>query len=72
MDLELIHYLATECLQDGFPCTYAGGASSLNDLQVVKEASQGRVDLTIGSALDLFGGTGVSFEACVQWNREQE
>src|SRR5579862_8720895 len=37
------------------PCTYAGGASSLEDLERVTDLGQGRVDLTIGSALDIFG-----------------
>lgn len=51
------------------PVTYAGGARSLDDLDRVERLSQGRVDLTIGSALDLFGGHGVTFDACVEWNR---
>jgi len=37
----------------------------------VKELSKGKVDLTIGSALDIFGGTGVKFQDCVKWNTEQ-
>lgn len=51
--------------------TYAGGGRSLQDLDRVKNLSNGRVDLTIGSALDIFGGSGVTFEECVNWNREQ-
>lgn len=51
------------------PCTYAGGARSLEDLRRVEELSQGRVDLTIGSALDLFGGQGVSYADCLSWNQ---
>jgi len=35
----------------------------------VKELSGGKVDLTFGSALDIFGGDGVLFEECVEWNR---
>jgi len=38
---------------------------------LVKELSKGKVDLTIGSALDIFGGSGVKFQDCVQWNAEQ-
>ena len=52
------------------PVTYAGGARSLEDLQTVHEVSQGKVDLTIGSALDIFGGTGVTYEEAVAFNRE--
>ncbi len=51
------------------PCTYAGGARSLEDLEQVDRLSGGRVDLTIGSALDIFGGSGVSYRDCVAWNR---
>ena len=38
------------------PVTYAGGVGSFDDLQQVKVLGQNRVDVTIGSALDLFGG----------------
>jgi phosphoribosylformimino-5-aminoimidazole carboxamide ribotide isomerase len=52
------------------PCTYAGGASSIQDLARVTELSRGRVDLTIGSALDIFGGTGARYEEVVSFNRK--
>lgn len=51
------------------PCTYAGGARSLDDLDLVDRLSAGRVDLTIGSALDLFGGD-LPYADCVSWNRK--
>jgi len=51
------------------PATYAGGAASLDDLGEVARLSDGRVDLTIGSALDIFGGEGVRYRDCVAWNR---
>ena len=51
------------------PCTYAGGARSLEDLATVTRLGQGKVDLTIGSALDIFGGTGVRYEDAVAFNR---
>jgi len=41
----------------GIPITYAGGIGSLEDLEEFEKISQGRLDFTIGSALDLFGGT---------------
>ncbi|MDF1859553.1 MAG: phosphoribosylformimino-5-aminoimidazole carboxamide ribotide isomerase [Verrucomicrobiales bacterium] len=50
------------------PVTYAGGASSLDDLRLVDSLSGGKVDLTIGSALDIFGGSGVSYRDCVKYN----
>lgn len=39
------------------PVTYAGGVGSFEDLEAVKELGRGHVDVTIGSALDIFGGT---------------
>ncbi len=39
------------------PVTYAGGVSTMADLDMVNSLGKGRVDLTIGSALDIFGGT---------------
>ena len=50
------------------PVTYAGGASSLADLETVTRLGQGKVDLTIGSALDIFGGSGVRYADCVAFN----
>ncbi len=47
------------------PVTYAGGGKSLDDLRVVDELGRGRVHLTFGSALDIFGGHGVK---CVPRN----
>ncbi|KAI9099474.1 hypothetical protein DFS34DRAFT_72657 [Phlyctochytrium arcticum] len=52
------------------PCTYAGGAKDLSDLDLVQQLSNGKVDLTFGSALDIFGGSGVKFEEACKWNRE--
>ncbi|MCI2049252.1 MAG: phosphoribosylformimino-5-aminoimidazole carboxamide ribotide isomerase [Lachnospiraceae bacterium] len=39
-----------------FPVTYAGGVHSLEDLGRIAACSGGRLDVTVGSALDLFGG----------------
>ncbi|KAF1351670.1 Phosphoribosylformimino-5-aminoimidazole carboxamide ribotide isomerase [Lizonia empirigonia] len=68
IDHELVARLAEWCR---IPVTYAGGGRSIADLELVKELSSGKVDLTIGSALDIFGGSGVRFEDCVAWNKEQ-
>jgi phosphoribosylformimino-5-aminoimidazole carboxamide ribotide isomerase len=51
------------------PATYAGGANSISDLAEVTRLGDGKVDLTIGSALDIFGGAGVKYEDCVKFNR---
>ncbi|KAL6811024.1 hypothetical protein GGI42DRAFT_206091 [Trichoderma sp. SZMC 28013] len=68
IDEKLVERLAEWC---SIPVTYAGGGRQLEDLETVKRLSRGKVDLTIGSALDCFGGTGVKFDDCVQWNRSQ-
>lgn len=52
------------------PVTYAGGARSLADLEVVKAAGKGRVDITVGSALDIFGGD-LPYRDVVEWHRKQ-
>lgn len=54
------------------PTTYAGGASSLADLEAVTRLGEGKIDLTIGSALDIFGGRGVKYEDVVAFNRRLE
>ncbi|KAH8653465.1 phosphoribosylformimino-5-aminoimidazole carboxamide ribotide isomerase [Xylariales sp. PMI_506] len=69
IDERLVQKLAEWC---SIPVTYAGGGRNLEDLDLVKRLSGGKVDLTIGSALDCFGGTGVKFDDCVAWNRSQE
>jgi phosphoribosylformimino-5-aminoimidazole carboxamide ribotide isomerase len=82
----LIHAADVEGLQSGIdealvsllgeistiPVTYAGGARSIEDLQRVHVLSNGKVDLTIGSALDIFGGKGITLEECIRWNHQQK
>jgi len=53
------------------PATYAGGARALDDLATVERLGRGRIDLTIGSALDIFGGSGVRYADCVAFNRSR-
>jgi phosphoribosylformimino-5-aminoimidazole carboxamide ribotide isomerase len=53
----------------GRPVTYAGGVATMDDVRVIEEVSGGRVDVTVGSALDLFGGSGVSYAGLLDWNR---
>jgi phosphoribosylformimino-5-aminoimidazole carboxamide ribotide isomerase len=52
-ELELVDLLAGSPI----PVTYAGGVADFQDLENLRLRGQGRVDVTIGSALDLFGGT---------------
>ncbi|KAH9846970.1 Phosphoribosylformimino-5-aminoimidazole carboxamide ribotide isomerase [Lenzites betulinus] len=50
------------------PTTYAGGAKSISDLDLVDRLSAGKVDLTYGSSLDIFGGALVKFDDLVKYN----
>jgi phosphoribosylformimino-5-aminoimidazole carboxamide ribotide isomerase len=54
------------------PATYAGGANTLEDLETVLKLGHGKLDLTIGSALDIFGGNSVKYEDCLKFNRRQK
>ena len=67
IDEELVGEIGRSC---SIPCTYAGGGRDIADLARVAELSEGRIDLTFGSALDLFGGHGVRYADCVEWNRK--
>jgi len=66
IDVELVEKLGK---WSSLPTTYAGGANSLADLEAVWRLGQGKIDLTIGSALDIFGGTNVRYEDVVAFNR---
>ena len=66
IDMELVGKLGE---WSPIPTTYAGGASSLADLESVTRLGGGRIDLTIGSALDIFGGSGVKYADAVAFNR---
>ncbi|KAL4179027.1 hypothetical protein AMTRI_Chr13g118030 [Amborella trichopoda] len=52
------------------PVTYAGGVTTLDDLETIKTAGMGRVDVTVGSALDIFGGNLV-YKDVVSWHKMQ-
>ncbi len=51
---------------NGIPVTYAGGVGSFGDLHRLKELGQNRLNVTIGSALDLFGGK-MNYEEVVKY-----
>ena len=58
IDGELLTMLAEN---SPLPCVYAGGISSMDDIRFIEENGRGKVDYTIGSALDIFGGK-IAFE----------
>jgi len=65
IDGELTAFLGQHC---PISVTYAGGIHRLEVLHEIDQLSGGRVDATIGSALDLFGGTAVKYEDCLAFN----
>ena len=52
------------------PVTYAGGVRSIEDLELVKKLGNDKVDATVGSALDCFGGD-LKYSDVVQWHVTQ-
>jgi phosphoribosylformimino-5-aminoimidazole carboxamide ribotide isomerase len=58
IDEELVAFLGS---WGKLPLTYAGGAATMDDVRLVSEAGGGKVDITVGSALDLFGGSGIRY-----------
>ena len=62
METELVRMLAG---WKKIPVTYAGGIGSMEELDRFREVSSGRLDFTIGSALDLFGGK-IAYEKLVE------
>jgi len=54
---------------DGVPATYAGGVRSMEDLMIIRNLGYGKVNVTVGSALDLFGGK-MSFDEILKFCAE--
>ena len=65
IETELVELLAK--MKD-FPVTYAGGVGNFADLELLKKVGNDHVDVTIGSALDLFGGN-MKFEDVLEMCR---
>ncbi len=49
------------------PTTYAGGVRDLDDLRLVRDLGRNRLDVTVGSALDIFGGTTITYREAVSF-----
>ena len=52
------------------PITYAGGISSWEDIKCIKTVGEKKIDFTIGSALDIFGGRGFNYQDLVKENAD--
>jgi phosphoribosylformimino-5-aminoimidazole carboxamide ribotide isomerase len=54
---------------EGIPVTYAGGIRNMDDLHLIHDLGRGRLDFTVGSALDIFGGSGLTYEEVAAFHR---
>jgi phosphoribosylformimino-5-aminoimidazole carboxamide ribotide isomerase len=54
---------------EGIPVTYAGGIRNMEDLHLIGDLGRGRLDFTVGSALDIFGGSGLAYEEVVAFHK---
>lgn len=68
VDDRLIRLLAEHAT---IPTTYAGGVASMADLELIRDAGRGRLDATVGSALDIFGGSGLTYVEVVAFHQRQ-
>ena len=64
VDVELINLLSRNT---PVPITYAGGVTSMDDLHLIQQAGSGKLDATVGSALDIFGGVGLRYRDVVDF-----
>ncbi|KAE9445412.1 hypothetical protein C3L33_22690, partial [Rhododendron williamsianum] len=68
IDEELVTLLGSH---SPIPVTYAGGVTVMSDLERIKAAGMERVDVTVGSALDIFGGN-LAYKDVVGWHAQQQ
>lgn len=54
------------------PITYAGGVTNIGDLELIRRAGRSKLDATVGSALDIFGGTGCTYQEVVAFHNNSE
>ncbi len=67
VDTDLLSLLAKWC---HIPITYAGGIGSMDDIHTIEKMGAGNIHFTVGSALDLFGGS-LKFEDIVTKYRKK-
>jgi phosphoribosylformimino-5-aminoimidazole carboxamide ribotide isomerase len=70
VDERLIDLLAAAEVSN--PITYAGGVGSMRDLEIIRKAGRSKLDTTVGSALDIFGGSGCTYDEVVAFHRQAD
>ena len=59
IETDLVAYLGC---WEGLPVTYAGGIAGQKDIDLIESLGKGNLDFTVGSALDIFGGSGLRYK----------
>ncbi len=65
IEIDLVKKLSKWC---PLPTTYAGGVKDMADMELIKELGGNRLHATVGSALDIFGGTGMTYREVVAFH----
>ena len=63
IELSLIKLLGN---WNSIPVTYAGGIHSISDIELINDIGSGNIDFTVGSALDIFGGSKLTYKKMVE------
>ncbi|MCK5070430.1 MAG: phosphoribosylformimino-5-aminoimidazole carboxamide ribotide isomerase [Desulfocapsa sp.] len=66
IEIELTKRLAD---WSSIPTTYAGGIKNIDDMSLISELGQNKLHATVGSALDIFGGKGMTYKEAVDFHR---
>jgi phosphoribosylformimino-5-aminoimidazole carboxamide ribotide isomerase len=69
IEVDLVEKLASWVTR---PTTYAGGIKDLSDLESIQSLGRGQLDATVGSALDIFGGSGISYKEVVLFHEKHK
>lgn len=54
------------------PTTYAGGVKDIQDMELIRKLGQNRLHATVGSALDIFGGSTMTYDEAVAFHQKQQ
>ena len=68
VDERLIDLLAAYAT---IPTTYAGGVGTMRDLLLIRDVGKGTLDATVGSGLDIFGGSGCTYDEVVAFHPQE-
>ena len=54
------------------PTTYAGGVKDIQDMELIRDLGRNRLHATVGSALDIFGGSTMTYDEAVAFHQKQQ